>query len=124
MSAWWRATAATSAPQSVTWGSPGVLCSASMSSQARSILRLFKGSAATFAGALPVGAELVGEDGLVLLHEVGGGLDEGVADLPGVLSDQLFYVAVDAHATSQGTLTRRAGGALVHAYVQLSLRHT
>src|SRR5690242_12380834 len=72
----WRATAATRAPQSMTWGSPGVRCSASMSSQARSMLRLLKGSAATFARGVVLAAELLSEDGLVLLHEVGRGLDE------------------------------------------------
>src|SRR5690348_7836941 len=86
-----RATAATRAPQSVTCGSPGVFCSASMSSQARSMLRPFKGSAAAFTGVRVAGlGELLGEHGLVLLHEVGGGLDEGAARLAGVLSDQLL----------------------------------
>ncbi|CAM5736670.1 hypothetical protein SALBM311S_08893 [Streptomyces alboniger] len=46
-----------------------------------------------------------------------------LAHLPGVLFDQFLDVAVDAQATSQGTLTGRAGSALVHAHVQLGLRH-
>src|SRR4051794_6800683 len=109
-----RLTAATRAPQSVTWGSPGVFCSAIMRSQARSILRLLKGSTTTFACAFAVRAEFLGEDGLVLLHEIGGGLHEGVAHFSGVLSDQLFDVAVHAHPALQGSLAGGAGRALVH----------
>src|SRR5438105_4053059 len=81
-----RATAATRAPQSVTWGSPGVCRSASMRSQARSMRRSFKGPGsgpvAVFAGlglGTPWHGALLGERGLVLLHEVGGGLHERTA---------------------------------------------
>ena len=84
---------------------------------------MLQGQRRAFVGALAVRAELLGEDVLVLLHEVGGGLDEGVADLPGVLLDELLDVAVHAHPPLQGALPRGLGGRLVHPDVQLSLGH-
>src|SRR5213076_1381794 len=114
-------TALTRAPQSVTCGSPGVFCSATMSSQARSMVRCggsFSGSFdESLNGAAPtfgVRAELLGEHRLVLLHEVGGGVDERPPLLAGVAPHQLLDVPVHAHPLGERALAGGAGGALFH----------
>lgn len=76
-----------------------------------------------FNGCLRAWAELLGEHRLVLLHEVGRSLDEGVSHLARVLLDEFLYVAVHAHPPLQRALPRSLGGGLVHSNVQLSLGH-